>query len=72
LVEGVTSDPGTPTVTVQFLNSTGTVLGTAGTTIAGAGKWRLNTVVALPTGATRIRAIMPSGAVSIVSAIVLK
>jgi hypothetical protein len=63
LVEGTTTDPGTPTVTVQFLNAAGTPIGLAGTVVAGAGKFRLNTTVALPPGATAIRASLSSGAV---------
>ena len=72
LVEGVTSDPGTPTVTVVFLNSAGAVLGVGGTTTASAGKWKLQSTVTLPTGAVSIRATEPNGAVSAPAALILK
>ena len=71
-VEGTTNSTGTPTVTVEFLNSAGTVLGVAGTTSASAGKWKLSTAIILPVGATRIRATTQAGAVSPSVAITLK
>ena len=52
------------TVTVEFVNSAGTVLGLAGTAIAdAAGKWTLVKVVPLPTGATVLKATSSNGAV---------
>jgi hypothetical protein len=63
LVEGVTSDPGTPIVTIQFVSAAGVVLSTAGTTTASAGKFRFTGTVALPPGAVSLRATIPSGAV---------
>jgi Bacterial Ig domain len=64
VVEGTTTPAGNQTVTVVFLNNAGTVLGTGGTTTAAAGKFKLNTTVTLPAGATRIMATTPAGAVS--------
>lgn len=53
------------TVTVAFLNAVGSVLGTAGTAIAdAAGNWAVDTAVALPTGASRIRATSSNGSVA--------
>jgi hypothetical protein len=64
LVEGNVTPAGNQTVTVVFLNNAGTVLGTAGTTVATAGRFKLSTTVSLPAGATRVRATTPAGAVS--------
>ena len=72
LVEGVTSDPGTPTVTVKFVDGACTMLGTGGSVVASGGKWKLNTTVTLPVGATGIIATMPSGAVSLAAALTFK
>ena len=72
LVEGVTNDPGTPTVTVKFTDNAGTVLGTGGSVVAAGGKWKLSATVALPAGATRLIATTPAGAVSPSQAITFK
>ena len=71
-VEGTTTPAGNQSVTVVFLDNAGTVLGTAGRTTATAGKFKLNTTVNLPSGATRIRASTASGAVSPSVALTLK
>jgi len=72
LVEGVTSDPGTPTVTVKFVDNAGTVLGTGGSVAASGGKWKLSATVSLPIGATGIVATLPSGALSGAAALTIK
>jgi len=71
-VEGTVTPAGNQTVTIKFLNSAGTVVGTGGTTVAAAGKYKLSVTVSLPVGATRIIATTPAGAVSPAAAIVIK
>ena len=61
LVEGVTTDLGSPTVTVEFLNAAGAVLKTAGVTTATGGKFKLAVTVALPPGAATLKASEPNG-----------
>jgi len=71
-VEGNVTPAGNQTVMVDFLDNAGTVLGRAGSTVASAGRFKLFTTVNLPTGATRIRATTPAGAVSPSVALTLK
>jgi VCBS repeat-containing protein len=64
-VQGAVSPAAGQSITVVFLNSVGTVLGTAGTVAADAlGAWTVDTVVALPTGANRVRATSSNGSVA--------
>ena len=72
VVEGNVVPAGNQTVTVEFLNNAGTVLGKAGSTVAVGGRFKLNATVSLPAGATRIRATTPAGAVSPSVALTLK
>lgn len=63
--QGTISPAASQTITVRFLNSAGTVLGTAGSTIAdAAGNWTVDTATSLPTGASRIRATSSNGSVA--------
>ncbi|HSB72799.1 MAG TPA: cadherin-like domain-containing protein [Candidatus Methylomirabilis sp.] len=63
--QGTISPAAGQSITLVFLNSAGTVLGTAGTTIADAvGNWVVDTAVALPTGASRVRATSSNGSVA--------
>jgi hypothetical protein len=55
---------GNPVVTFVFTNTAGTVLGAAGTATVTAGKFLLNVNVALPVGATRLKATTAAGAVT--------
>jgi hypothetical protein len=72
VVEGNVTPAGNQTVTVEFLNNAGTVLGKAGSVVAVGGRFKLNATVSLPAGAARIRATTPAGAVSPSVALTLK
>lgn len=64
--QGAISPATNQTVTLEFVNSTGTALGAAGTAVAdAAGNWALDTVVPLPAGATALRAISSNGSVRV-------
>jgi hypothetical protein len=59
----IVPDPGgNPVITFVFTDAAGVVLGAAGTATVTAGKFNLNVSVALPVGATRLRATLASGA----------
>jgi hypothetical protein len=63
-VQGTISPAANQTVKLEFVNSAGTVLGTAGTAIAGAtGSWALDTTVARPTGTSAVKATSSNGTV---------
>ncbi|WP_164844461.1 Ig-like domain-containing protein [Azoarcus sp. DN11] len=52
------------TVTVQFVDAAGTVLGLAGTVaVDGAGNWSINTLIAKPAGTTALKATTNNGTV---------
>jgi hypothetical protein len=60
--EGTINPAANQAIKVEFLNTGGNVLGLAGTPIAdAAGNWALDTVVALPNGATALKATPPNG-----------
>ncbi|MBI4290419.1 MAG: cadherin-like domain-containing protein [Betaproteobacteria bacterium] len=63
-VQGTISPAANQTVKVEFVNSAGTVLGTAGTVVAdAAGNWTLDTTVARPTGTSAVKATSSNGTV---------
>jgi hypothetical protein len=60
--QGTVSPAAAETITLSFVNSAGTILGAAGSTNSDAGgKWEVNRTVALPTGATAIKAVTAKG-----------
>jgi Bacterial cadherin-like domain/Bacterial Ig domain len=73
LVEGTTAPASNTSVTIWFLNAAGNVVGpAAGSTAVVAGKYKLSATVALPAGATQVRAVTAGGAVSAPAALVIK
>jgi hypothetical protein len=61
---GTLSPAAIQTITLQFVNSTGAVVGSAGTaTTDAAGLWARSASVSLPAGATVLRATSPNGTV---------
>jgi hypothetical protein len=65
VVTGTLTPVGNQTVTVVWVNSVGTVLGTAGTVTATAGTWGLDVVgIARPTGAVAVKATTSNGTVN--------
>lgn len=63
-LEGTISPAAGQTMTLDWVNSAGTVLGSAGTAVADAsGLWARDAVMAMPTGATAIRATSSNGTV---------
>lgn len=70
--QGTVSPAASQTVTLDFVDSAGTVLGAAGSTVAdAAGAWAVDQVVARPAGATALRATSSNGTVR-TSALTLK
>ncbi|MBI2320133.1 MAG: cadherin-like domain-containing protein [Betaproteobacteria bacterium] len=70
--QGTVSPAANQTVKLEFVNSLGTVLGQAGTyTTDGVGNWQAQTTVALPAGASALKATTSNGSVRAV-ALVLK
>jgi hypothetical protein len=62
--QGTISPAANQTITLQFVNSSGTVVGEAGTAQAdAAGAWIRDATVPLPTGATVLRATSSNGTV---------
>jgi Bacterial Ig domain len=59
--QGTISPAANQTITMVFVDASGTVLGAAGSTVAVAGSWLLDTVVPLPTGTTAVRATSSNG-----------
>ncbi len=62
-VQGTISPNSNQTITVDFVNAAGIVLGRAGSTVETAGAWLLDTVVPMPTGTTAVKATSSNGTV---------
>jgi len=60
-VQGTISPASNQTITIDFVNATGTVLGRAGSAVAAAGGWLLDQVVPLPAGTTAVKATSSNG-----------
>ena len=68
LVQGKLTPATRQTVTLTFVNAAGAALGAAGSAIADAvGNWVVNATLALPAGATAVRAASPGGTVRVLA-----
>lgn len=62
-IDGSINPSAGQTITVEFINSAGTVLGLAGTTTPVNGAWTLDRQVAMPVGTTSVKATTSNGTV---------
>jgi hypothetical protein len=63
-VEGGINPSANQTITVESINSAGTVLGLFGTATPVNGEWEVDRIVALPTGTTAVKASTSNGSVA--------